>query len=173
MNVRTIKSVNNQVADSRINFPLNWIIRTVPKDPAYTARPEPSDTVAYGKYLLIAAACDDCHTDRVDGRQQGETLAGGREFLFPEIGIMRSANLTPDPETGLGDWSRKDFIERFKSFDRVAVASIIVETGEANTVMPWWEFSGMAREDLGAIYDYLRTLKPENSEIVPFEALSN
>ncbi len=37
--------------------------------------------------------------------------------------------------------------------------------------MPWWEFSGMKRVDLGAIYDYLMTLEPVRSEVITFEPI--
>ena len=47
---------------------------------------------------------------------------------------------------------------------------MMVARGEPNTPMPWWEYAGMTREDLGAIYDYLRTVAPVRGEVVTFEA---
>ncbi|MES2269188.1 MAG: hypothetical protein V4520_20660 [Bacteroidota bacterium] len=36
--------------------------------------------------------------------------------------------------------------------------------------MPWWRYSGMNEKDLGAIYAYLRTVKPVNNRVVKFES---
>ena len=121
--------------------------------------------------MATAAGCADCHTKLVDGRAVGEPFAGGMEFYFPPIGLFRTSNITPDKETGIGDWTREAFIDRFKSMDLETVMDMKIEPGEANTIMPWWEFSGMKRADLGAIYDYLMTLEPVRSEVITFEPI--
>jgi hypothetical protein len=169
--LRTLKPVVNVVQKSQIDFPLNLIIRTEIEERDFGRRPELSDNLAYGRYMTTAAGCVDCHTNIVDGQALGEPFAGGREFYTPPVGLMRSANITPDKQTGIGDWSRQAFIERFKSMTPEAVMEMKVEPGEANTLMPWWEFSGMTRQDLGAIYDYLMTQKPVRAEIVTFEPI--
>jgi len=46
-----------------------------------------------------------------------------------------------------------------------------VQPGEFNTVMPWTMYAGMTEEDIGAIYDYLMTIKPVRNEVVRFEVL--
>ena len=46
-----------------------------------------------------------------------------------------------------------------------------VEPGDPNTVMTWWEYSGMTEADLGAIYDYLMSLEPIPNDVVHFEPL--
>jgi hypothetical protein len=79
-------------------------------------------------------------------------FAGGHDF-----GHVRSANITPDLLTGIGNWSKSDFIGRFHGF---AGGAPSIRPGDDNTVMPWTMFAGMTDEDLGAIYDYLRTVKP-------------
>jgi hypothetical protein len=40
--------------------------------------------------------------------------------------------------------------------------------GEFNTIMPWTDFAGMTEEDLGAIYEYLRTVAPVRNEVTIF-----
>ena len=149
--LRTLAPVANAVPDSEIDFPINLIIRTEPKEIEFGKRPDPSDTVAYGRYMATAAGCAERHTKTVDGRAVGEPFAGGMEIYFPPHGLFRTANITPDEETGIGDWTREAFIDRFKSMDLETVMDMKVEPGDANTIMPWWEFSGMKRADLGAI----------------------
>ena len=169
--LRTLAPVENAVPGSELDFPINLIIRTERKEMTFGKRPDSSDTVAFGRYMANAAGCADCHTKLVDGRAVGEPFAGGTELYFPPIGLIRTANITPDNETGIGDWTREAFIDRFKSMDLETVMDMTVEPGEANTLMPWWEFSGMKRADLGAIYDYLMTLDPVRSEVVTFEPI--
>jgi hypothetical protein len=73
---------------------------------------------------------------------------------------VRSANITPDADTGIGTWTEQQFIDRFKSFEGTEPAVLSDAERRQNTVMPWTEYSGMTREDLSAIYAVLRTMKP-------------
>jgi mono/diheme cytochrome c family protein len=57
-----------------------------------------------GEYLARAADCEACHT--VKG---GEPFAGGLAFNLP-FGTLYSPNITPDKETGIGNWSDADFL---------------------------------------------------------------
>ena len=59
-----------------------------------------------GKYLTILGDCAACHTEKA-----GEPYAGGRALTSP-LGTFYTANITPDRETGIGDWSRGRFLER-------------------------------------------------------------
>jgi hypothetical protein len=87
-------------------------------------------------------------------------FAGGVPFV---LGTREtpSRNLTPDP-TGIGLWTKQAFLDRFRRFgDRHPV-----EVLEENTLMDWAAFAGMTDRDLGAIYDYLRSLPPIPSAVV-------
>lgn len=77
-------------------------------------------------------------------------------------------NLTPAPSTFIGRATREEFIGRFKAFDGIAPESAPVAPKGRNTVMPWLAYSGMTEEDLGAIYDYLRTLPPVEHQVNAF-----
>ena len=101
-------------------------------------------------------------------RSIGVPFAGGQEFNEPGRFLVRSANITPDNETGIGQWSREDFIARFKSVTEDDYRKIKVAPGEPNTVMPWWEFSGMTEFDLGAIYEYLRSIQASRNAVEKF-----
>lgn len=146
---------------SDIDFPLNVIMRTFPEPAHPTERPSMTDP-NYGEYMTNAAACIECHTHTVKGKKVGEPLAGGFEFRFPNGGIVRSANITPSEDGGIGRWSKEQFIERFKQYQDSSymVPAVNWERGDLQTVMPWMMYSKMTNEDLGAIYGYLRTVKP-------------
>jgi hypothetical protein len=90
----------------------------------------------------------------------GKEFAGGFEFPLPGGGVVRSANITPDADTGIGTWTEQQFIDKFKAFQGAPVRSLTPAEQRENTVMPWIGYAGMTEEDLGAIYTYLRTVKP-------------
>ncbi|MBM3508489.1 MAG: cytochrome C [Alphaproteobacteria bacterium] len=168
--LRVIPPVNRPVAKSKVDFPMNLIMRTLPRDPSFHTRPHLRDPVAYGRYLATAAGCPDCHTRRdAQGRPSGPMLAGGQEFLYPERFLARSANITPDAETGIGNLTKEAFIARFKSRTDADYRQMAVARGRPQTLMPWWAYSGMTAEDLGAIYDYLRTVPAVKNKVVTFE----
>jgi hypothetical protein len=97
-------------------------------------------------------------------------FAGGREFLFPNGAVVRSSNITPDKETGLGTWTKESFIQRFKSYADSSYVIPTVGPDEFNTIMPWTMYAKMKEEDLAAIYAYLQTVKPIASTVTKFTA---
>lgn len=144
--------------ERELDFPLNIIFRFYPQ-PLSGPVPEipRDDTVAYGRYLTKVARCEFCHTARERGRVEplaGRLMSGGVPFTMGTR-TEYSKNLTPHPD-GLGTWSRDSFIARF----RVHTAPFPLDREEDNSEMDWVAFSGMRDEDLGAIWDYLRTLPP-------------
>ncbi len=167
--LRTLAPIENAVPESEPDFPMNFIINTIPKKPAFTKIPNPANQVAYGAYLFTAASCGDCHTKKEEGTPvAGMELAGGFEFPMPHGGVARSANITPDKETGIGSWNEEAFLQRFKIYADSAYKPIDVKDGEFNTVMPWTRFGTMKTEDLKAIYAYLRTVKPVKNQVTKF-----
>ncbi len=60
--------------------------------------PPATDTVAYGKYLLSAASCGECHTKQVKGQVVSERFAGSFEFPIPDGRVVVSAYVTPNRE---------------------------------------------------------------------------
>ena len=76
-----------------------------------------------------------------------------------------SANITPDPDTGIGKMSEAEFIERFHQYRKYAADGPPAVQPESFTVMPWMSYSRMSAEELSAIYAFLRTIKPVNNSI--------
>jgi len=168
--LRTLHPIKNEVPESSLNFPLNLIVKTIPQDAQAGKRPSMSDTLKYGKYMTTIAACGDCHTPAEKGKPlPGMEFAGGFEFKSKELGIARSANITPDKETGIGLWSAEDFVNKFKSHDPSISGFVPVNKGEFQSVMPWTMYAGMTEYDLTAIYKYIMTLKPVNNKVVRYE----
>jgi mono/diheme cytochrome c family protein len=172
--IRSLTPINNQVPESVSNFPMNLIINTIPGKATPQKISDPSNRVAYGSYLVNAAACMECHTP-VKGGQVIRELAfsGGREFNLPDGSVVRSRNLTPDAATGIGSWTEETFLSRFKTYADSSYRPALVKPGEFNTIMPWTMYAKMTKEDLSAIYAYLRQIKPVQHSVVKFSPAEN
>jgi mono/diheme cytochrome c family protein len=162
--LRTLEPVETSHATSKPDFPVNLIMRTMPKKPEFTTKPPKSDIVAYGKYMVNAAACFDCHTNFSKGKFVGPKGGGGREFQFPDGSIVRAPNLTPH-QTGIKHFTEESFVQRFKMYRDSGFVLPKVKPGEFQTLMPWYMYSGMKEEDLIAIYAYLQTLEPHDNMV--------
>ena len=166
--IRTLKPVENSVPERTLNFPLNLIVRMIPKPHSPRNVPVRSDTVGYGEYLVTAASCSACHTRMKKGEPiPGMAFAGGNEFVLPQ-GTVRSANITPDDETGIGGWTKDLFVLKFKQFATPDSTTTSPESMGYNSVMPWTDYAGMTEDDLGAIFAYLRTLTPVHNLVEKF-----
>ncbi len=167
--VRSLPAIENNVPDSEADFPMNFIINTIPTKPVHQTRPEKTDLLAYGAYMTNAAGCGECHTQVDKGQIIPELMfGGGRDFKFPDGSVVRSANISPDQETGIGKWTEEMFLQRFKAYADSAYVTPSVAAGEFNSIMPWTMYSKMNEEDLVAIYSYLRTVKPITNTVVKF-----
>jgi mono/diheme cytochrome c family protein len=116
--------------------------------PAGAPAPTPADTpAARGKYLADAGNCVSCHTP-----PGGAAFAGGLGFTTP-LGTIYSSNITPDNETGIGQWTAADL--------RRAMHEGIGRGGyHLFPAFPYTSFTKVTDEDVNAIYAYLRTLPP-------------
>jgi len=169
--VRSLKPIENTVPDHQLNFPLNLIVRTIPGP--YTSQPEPNknNPYEYGKYLVNAAGCIECHTQKVKGENlKGMEFAGGWEVQAPG-GVIRSANITPEEETGIGLWTKDIFIAKFKEWENADSAKLSLERMGRQSIMPWTLYAGMTEDDLGAIYAYLRTVTPVKNRVETWTSL--
>jgi hypothetical protein len=119
--------------------------------------------------MTNAALCSECHTpiDDQGTPVPGMDFAGGSEIV--ETGYrVRSANITPDANTGIGTWTEQQFIDKFKAFETATNTTLGDHERAQNTPMPMTMYAGMTREDLSAIFAYLRTLKPVTNRVEKF-----
>lgn len=165
--IRTLEPVETENLPSESDFPMSLIVNTFPEEASFIERPNPSEKVEYGEYLLIMASCGDCHTPVENGQFiEGMNLAGGRDFISP-WGTVRSANLTPDLKTGLGGWTEEVFLNRFKMHvDSAYVNPPFNPEKDMFTIMPWLMYATMEEEDIRAIYSYLQSLDPIENMVV-------
>ncbi|MCU1228431.1 MAG: cytochrome c-related protein [Acidobacteria bacterium] len=168
--LRTLKPVRNQVVAKRIDFPVNLFVKFAPQPlDGPVSAPDPHDSLKYGKYLTTIAGCYECHTphDDKNGLIADKPFSGGWEMRGP-WGRVLTANLTPHPDNYLGRATKAEFIGRFRAFASIDPLHPPVAAKGRNTVMPWLAFAQMTDNDLGAIYDYLKTVKPIANRVNSF-----
>jgi hypothetical protein len=166
--IRTLKPIEKENTPTKLDFPLNLLVRTMPQKANPTPMPDKNDILAYGAYMTNAAGCYDCHTNQVEGQFIGEDFAGGFEFNLGNGRIVRSANLTPDKETGIGRISEEAFVGLFKNYREGFTPGKVGPT-DFQTPMPWLYYSGMTDDDLKAIYTYLKSIPAKSNKVKKFE----
>ena len=168
--LRTLAPIENITPDHQLDFPLNLIVNSIPleAEPRTVNRDDP---VEYGEYLSKMAGCTWCHTP-VNATQQAipeQLLAGGHEFVMPNGKVVRATNISPDPETGIGTWTEKQFVDAFRYYRSEEARTIEVPEDGYNTLMSWTLFADMTDEDLGAIYAFLMASEPRVNSVVVWD----
>ena len=105
---------------------------------------EAADTsqIARGEYLARLGDCVACHTT-----ENGKPLAGGRDLATP-FGKLYSTNITPDRETGIGNYT-------FAQFDRAMRKGVAADGHNLYPAMPYPSYAKMTGDDMQALYTYL------------------
>jgi len=158
--IRSLPSTTSALPERHLDQPLAFISRSFPREVVLREVPPRLGDADYPAYVAEAASCASCHTP-VDDRgrpMEGMEFAGGRVFPLKGGGSVRSANLTPDDETGIGAWTREVFVARMKAMPEESAQKVTVPDGSFNTPMPWTHYARMTDDDLGALYDHLRAL---------------
>ena len=112
---------------------------------APTANSPDANLIARGAYLARAGNCMACHTAR-----GGERYAGGLGIATP-FGTVFTSNLTPDADTGLGNWSAADFWRALHN-GRSKSGRLLYPA------FPYTSYTQVTREDSDAMFAYLRSL---------------
>ena len=155
---------------------------------AAPAQADPAQ-VDRGRYLVTVLGCNDCHTPWRMGENGPEPdmsrmLSGHPQQLVlpppPALtpgawesaswstvtawagpwGVSFTANLTPDPETGLGKWTEQEFMDTMHSGRHQGRGRELLPP------MPWFNVGALTDQDLKAVFAYLKSI-PAISNRVP------
>ncbi len=118
--------------------------------------------IARGKHIYTyTAACWTCHATS-DAPTLGEPPSGGRVFdmrgVGPGFGFYYGANITPDPETGIGQWTDGELVRAMRE-------GLSRDNRVLFPVMNYVFFHGMSDDDALAVVAYLRSLPPVRHEV--------
>jgi cytochrome c553 len=134
-----------------------------------------------GEYLMTVALCHDCHTPKIDAQgtpDMTRKFSGRPQSSVPPAqaenevrssldltawsgpwGVSYSANLTPDPTTGIGKrYDEAKFIQAMRTGKKPEGEPLLPP-------MPWPMIGKMTDDDLKAIYAYLQTLPPIKNNV--------
>lgn len=145
------------------------------------------DVVKRGQYLVNSMGCNDCHTPMkmgpngpeydtaryLSGHQETEKLPPPPKPTGPWMitasisgtawsgpwGVSYTQNITPDNETGIGQYTEAQFIQTIRDGKKQGRGRDILPP------MPWPAFKNLNDDDLKAIYAYLRTVKPIKNKV--------
>ncbi len=118
--------------------------------------PDTADAVAYGKYLVNGLMdCYTCHSadftklDFANPNNSFGYLGGGNTMYDMEGNPIKTRNITPHKETGIGNWTREQFLQSVKWGKN---------PDGSNNRYPMLPMSQLADWEVNAIYDYLMTV---------------
>jgi mono/diheme cytochrome c family protein len=130
---------------------------------AHAADPQ----VARGKYLVELGGCSDCHTPGTFfGKPDMAKYLGGSDvgFGIPGLGVFVPPNLTPDKETGLGNWTAQQIVTAFTT-------GVRPDGRVLAPAMPWRGLANLTHADALAMAVYLKSLPPVSRRVPgPFGA---
>jgi hypothetical protein len=149
-----------------------------------------ADPMMRGMYLVSTSGCNDCHTPWVFNKELGLPMpdmsrmlsghpAGAPEpsakldpktdlafigatftsFKLP-FGTVYAANLTPDKETGLGNWTEEMFIKAIRTGMHLGA-----EGRPILPPMPWPDVRNFTDDDLKAIFAFLKAIPPVHNPV--------
>ncbi|WP_295802242.1 c-type cytochrome [uncultured Microbulbifer sp.] len=164
-----VQPVHDAVPANRIPKPLsarwplkvwNWLFVD---SEVYQPRPDQSDEWNRGAYLVQGLAhCGECHTPRGIAFQEKAYDETGRGFLSggPVLDGWEAYNITPDPVSGIGKWSREQLTQYLETghVNRLAQAGGPMAEAIENSL------SKMRGSDIAAMVTYLRDIPPVAGE---------
>jgi mono/diheme cytochrome c family protein len=125
----------------------------------------PKGGIERGRYLVEhVSLCSDCHTPRnsIGVPNRSLYLAGANKKINPMGEDV--PNITPDKETGIGDWKREDIAELLISGTKPDLDNVQGLMSEVIQGTPHG-FKDMKREDALAIGDYLKSIPPIKNKV--------
>lgn len=124
--------------------------------------PDTTDKVALGKYLALNLECYSCHsadfkTNNFEDPEKSEGLfGGGNQTLDTEGRVVATANITPDKETGIGNWTEEKFVRAVR---------FGLKDGEPALRYPMVPFVQLTEYEVSAIFAYLQTVPPIQNKV--------
>lgn len=172
----------------KVLIPLFTLLSALAQTCQAAEPPAQRDRVERGRYIVHTSACMDCHTPLKLGPNGPEPdlsrlLSGHPQgMVMPPVpklpdgpwnmvgaatltawagpwGVSFTANLTPDPETGLGRWSEQDFVQTIRTGRHLGRGREVLPP------MPIAVYSQMTDDDLKAVFAYLKSLPPIRNKV--------
>lgn len=140
------------------------VMKPLPYPQHFVAPPDSTDALALGKYTADALGdCFGCHSadfvdqDKIHTERTKGYYGGGNEMVGIDGQKVLTANLTFDEQTGIGrKYTREQFIKAVK---------LGVRPDGSILKYPMTPKMGLSDREVGAIYDYLKTIPKIKNDI--------
>jgi mono/diheme cytochrome c family protein len=115
----------------------------------------PEQKIARGKMLVTFGGCNDCHTPGglYGAPDMSRELAGSEVGWTGPWGTSYASNLTPDPETGIGNLTEDEIVSTLRTGSRPDKSPLLPP-------MPWPNMAALSDEDIHAVAAYLKSIPP-------------
>lgn len=153
-------------SENKAPFPIGFLLRRGVSHhlPVVSvAAPPAGDKIQVGKYLAAAAHCAGCHALGTQGERPDTDplyMAGSVPPMDRGWGKVWASNLTPDPDTGIGQFSADQLRDAFTTPRRLDGALMGPPMADLSK-----RYATMKREDLDAIVAWLQSLKPAKNAV--------
>lgn len=146
-----------------VKFLSRVAFKPLPMPTGKISLPDTTNQVEFGKYLVLNLECWTCHSadfktiNVMEPEKTPGYLGGGNKTLDEEgVNVVATANITPDKETGIGNWSEEQFIRalRFGLVD-----------GAPALRYPMVPYNQLTDNEAKAIFAYLKTVPPIKNKI--------
>src|SRR5260221_1983165 len=160
-----VAAADTSVGKTHLNILGRTVISIFSKPQTYhtgVPRPNENDPVIYGRYLVGVIGCYHCHSKNplklsyADPEKSKGYMAGGNKFKDYQGKRIYSPNLTPDKETGIGNFSKEDFRKAVKEGQT---------PDDKKLRPPMGQFRHLTDKQVEVIYTYLQSLPPKYHKI--------
>ena len=113
-----------------------------------------------GKYLATVMDCGGCHTTGsfIGQPDPAKYLAGSDQGWAMPGAVYWPANITPDKDTGIGDWSKADIVKLMRT-------GVDPSGREVAPLMPWRAYRSLTDGDLDALATFLQSIPAVNHAV--------
>ena len=140
---------------------LFWFLtRPEPPAAALAEASSPAD-ILNGERVFWAGGCASCHARKGADGDERLRLAGGHRLETP-FGVFVTPNITPDPETGIGDWD-------YAAFRHAMKAGVSPDGAHYYPAFPYASYIRMEDSDLRNLWAFMKTLPAINRPNEPHE----
>lgn len=172
--MNTMPAIRNPLPRTELPPDVVKEIRGTPRPVSEPVPPaNPANQASYGEYLVTIAYCEECHTPQKKGGGPDirRRYAGGQVFRTA-YGSVVSANLTPDPDTGLGNWDFARFRDRLRVFPQEysSVDKLPKIGPDRFTLMHYIAYASLSDDDVAAIFAFLHVQTPVRQNVQPHPA---
>lgn len=135
----------------------NFVLKPLPYPDQIIPMPDTNNTIELGKYYAANMECFGCHSpdfktmNPLEPEKTPGYFSGGNPMIGEDGSIIKTSNLTPHQETGIGSWTKEEFLKAVKYG---------IKEGEPALRIPMMPYAMLSDQEVGAIYDYLRTIPP-------------